>query len=223
MYVCRTVCCLSWCVLHNSVLAFLMKKVNSARRNTPKQALGVGEGGGGGGGDDEVVAVEIQPDEVIQTEGSREKEDEFDWWSKFYASLDNSPLSQVEYEQAGYDKLVVCVHVRVCGVVCIRAGDKRITQVCYSTYIHDEQQYMYVVYILSAHIRTNVENSYNILSFISHAIQVYPGPLENQFDHFQDLLSIYPLYHGKGQQGEEENTVGNLKVSPRSGIKHALM
>ena len=157
MYRCRTVCCLSWCVLHNSVLAFLMKKANSARSNTPKEALGVGEGGGGGGGDDEVVAVEIQPDEVIQTEGSREKEDEFDWWSKFYASLDNSPLSQVEYEQAGYDKLVVCVHVRVCGVVCIRAGDKRITQVCYSTYIHDEQQYMYVVYILSAHIRTNVE------------------------------------------------------------------
>ena len=48
----------------------------------------------------------------------------------------------------------------------------------------------------------------------AHLIQVYPGPLEDQFDQFQDLLAIYPLSHGKGWQGDEENFVGNLKVSP---------
>ena len=42
---------------------------------------------------------------------------------------------------------------------------------------------------------------------------MYPGPLEDQFDQFQDLLAIYPLSHGKGWQGNKENFVGNLKVS----------
>lgn len=53
-------------------------------------------------------------------------------------------------------------------------------------------------------------------------MQVYPGPLEDQFDHhFQDLVAIYPLFHGKGRQDEKENIVGKLKVSPvlRAGIK----
>ena len=48
----------------------------------------------------------------------------------------------------------------------------------------------------------------------NNLIQVYPGPLEDQFDQFQDLLAIYPLSHGKGWQGDKENFVGNLKVSP---------
>ena len=118
------------CTLDNLVLSFLTKKGTTASSYMLNQALSEG---GRGGEDEDVVTVEMQPDEVIQTEGRKDKDDEFDWWSKFYASLDNSPLSQVEYEQAGFDTLVVrtcvqyvsyiqyvcvCVHV-LCVCVCL--------------------------------------------------------------------------------------------------------
>jgi len=119
-YVSKIVCCLPRCTLDNLVLSFLTKKGTTASSYMLNQALSEG---GRGGEDEDVVTVEMQPDEVIQTEGRKDKDDEFDWWSKFYASLDNSPVSQVEYEQAGFDTLVVrtCVqYVSYIQYVCVQ-------------------------------------------------------------------------------------------------------
>lgn len=93
------------------------EKAKNAHSGPPQLAVeGLGGGGGGGGaggeeedGDLEMVTMEIQLDVVTQTAASKDREDDFDWWSKFYASLKNSPLSQVEYKQLGYDRLEVCV------------------------------------------------------------------------------------------------------------------
>jgi hypothetical protein len=102
--------------------------------------------------DKESVTLQIPDSELIMGEDPDvQKNSDFDWWSKFYSSLDDDPRMQQEYLDAGYDKLMV-----------------------------------------------------------------YENPLEKFFDNFEDLVSTFPLFHGKGGHGSEDDsadTVGKLKGS----------
>lgn len=52
------------------------------------------------------------------------RDEQFDWWSKFYASLQDPNLKQKEYDELQLDKLVVrlkAVNVRIY-VCCIHNG-----------------------------------------------------------------------------------------------------
>lgn len=50
------------------------------------------------------------------------------------------------------------------------------------------------------------------------ALQIYSGTLEEEFNHFEDWLNVFPLYRGQGGQdgdGEQEGSghpVGKFKV-----------
>lgn len=52
----------------------------------------------------------------------------------------------------------------------------------------------------------------------AHAFQIYNRSLEEEFNHFEDWLNVFPLYRGQGGQdgdGEEERSghlVGKFKV-----------
>lgn len=55
----------------------------------------------------------------------------------------------------------------------------------------------------------------------AHAFQIYNSSLEEEFNHFEDWLNVFPLYRGQGGQdadGEEEvsrHLVGKFKVCLR--------
>ena len=58
--------------------------------------------------DKESVTLQIPDSELIMGEDPDvQKNSDFDWWSKFYSSLDDDPRMQQEYLDAGYDKLMV--------------------------------------------------------------------------------------------------------------------
>lgn len=52
----------------------------------------------------------------------------------------------------------------------------------------------------------------------AHAFQIYNRSLEEEFNHFEDWLNVFPLYRGQGGQdgdGEKEGSghlVGKFKV-----------
>jgi len=53
--------------------------------------------------EDEALIVGADPDVT--------KDSDFDWWSKFYASIGDEQRRQPEYEEEGNDKMVVCLHI----------------------------------------------------------------------------------------------------------------
>ena len=57
--------------------------------------------------EDEALIVGADPDVT--------KDSDFDWWSKFYASIGDEQCRQPEYEEEGNDKMVVCdIFASVC-------------------------------------------------------------------------------------------------------------
>ena len=92
---------------------------------TPVPSTKDGAPGKQDGHPDEVPAVGILPEPAVDEVAIKmedealiagadpdvTKDSDFDWWSKFYASIGDEQRRQPEYEEEGNDKMVVCLHI----------------------------------------------------------------------------------------------------------------
>ena len=64
------------------------------------------------------VAIKMEDEALIAgADPDVTKDSDFDWWSKFYTSVDDEQRKQPEYEAEGYDKMVVRMQLLTCAEV----------------------------------------------------------------------------------------------------------
>ena len=122
----------------------------------------------------------------LQSDPDNQKKVEFDWWSKYYYSIDDQRRTQQEYVDQGYDKMKVGA-----AVLYIVPGVCVCTRACGGTVHH---VHVYTVLV---------------------SIQMYPVDLEESFGKFEDLAQTFLLYRGKGSRDPDElegESVGLLKA-----------
>uniref|UniRef100_A0A8C8M032 C2 domain-containing protein n=1 Tax=Oncorhynchus tshawytscha TaxID=74940 RepID=A0A8C8M032_ONCTS len=138
----------------------------------------------------------LKKNKVEELEEETPEKEELDWWSKYYASLEE--LRNQVYSE--------------CGWGCrFKSGPRLLAH-------HTSSLLSSISSLCLSNILENVSKKYSKATLITWVFsQLYKSELENEFSEFMDWLHTFPIYKGKANEeedeDEEERSMGKYKGS----------